>query len=69
VGERPLTGSRAGVPDVGAGVVALSSGLSKVESIAVRSSSFDSYREIITRGSLRGRMVLASACLSQFQLA
>ena len=28
-----------------------------------------SHREIISRGSLRGRMVLAGAHLSQFQLA
>ena len=37
-------------------------------SMSVRLGSSSSYWEIITRGSLRGRMVLASAFLSQFQL-
>jgi hypothetical protein len=32
------------------------------------SGSFESYREIIARGSLRGKIVLASACLSLSQL-
>ena len=41
---------------------------SNVESMTVGTGSFESYREIITRGSLRGKMVLASACLSLSQL-
>ncbi len=38
-------------------------------STTVRAGSPGSHREIIPRGTLRGRMVVASACLSQLQLA
>ena len=69
VGERALllTGHRLGHA-VGTYVVASPPGLSKVESIAVRSGIPGSYKEIIARGSLRGKMALAGACLSLFQL-
>ena len=43
-------------------------GPSKVESKIVRWEQFQSYREMIARGSLRGRMVLASARVSLSQL-
>jgi len=68
-GERALLlkGHRLGHA-VGTYVVASPPGLSKVESIAVRSGIPGSYWEIIARGSLRGRMVLACACLSLSQL-
>jgi len=42
--------------------------LSNVESMTVGTGSFESYQEIITRGSLRGKMVLASARLSLSRL-
>jgi hypothetical protein len=41
---------------------------SNVESMTVGTGSFESYLEIIARGSLRGRMALAGACLSLSQL-
>ena len=44
-------------------------GPSNVASMAVRSGDPSSYRKIISRGSLRGRMALAGARVSQFQLA
>jgi len=43
-------------------------GSSNVESTTVRADSTSRHREIISRGSLRGKMVLAGACLSQSQL-
>jgi hypothetical protein len=42
---------------------------SNVGSMTVRSGSSGGRWEVISRGSLRGRMALASACLSQSQLA
>jgi hypothetical protein len=41
---------------------------SNVESMTVGTGSFESYWEVIARGRLRGRMGLASACLSLLQL-
>ena len=43
-------------------------GPSNVGSMTVRSGSSGGRWEVISRGSLRGRMALASACLSQSQL-
>ena len=71
VGERTSQARRGAGPRLA--VPALSvlcrPGLSNVGSMTVRSRDPGSYWEIISRGSLRGRKVQASACLSQFQLA
>jgi hypothetical protein len=62
-------GSSGGTGRCCTGTIGWLPGLSNVGSMTVRSGSSGSRREVISRGSLRGRMALASACLSRSQLA